>query len=234
MNIFLHVLTGHMVGDFALQTGRIAEMKRVGWQGLLLHVGLITASTILFTAGMPRWLGAVAFIAVTHLLIDSARTFLIPEIPRTNTLYFCIDQSTHLLVLILVSMWALPGYYTHPYDFIHTSTFWDRALLVTSVLIALVFCVPIMEALLYQDIVGNAPNHVPTITARTRLLGAIERVFGFLLMQTGYAFLVPLVFVPHYIYRLQKRSEEPRIYIFLRPTLSFVITLILGWIVTIA
>ncbi len=234
MNMFVHVLAGHMVGDFALQTGRIAEMKRVGWQGLVIHVGLIAAATALFTAGLPRWIPVIIFITVTHLLIDSARTFLIPELPRMNTLYFCVDQCMHLLVMVGVSMWAQPGYYKTLYDFIHTQTTWDRALLVTSTLVALVFSIPVLEAMLYQDLTEPGANHVPTITARTRLLGSIERVLGFLLVQTPYAYLMPLVFVPHYLYRLLKPSQAPLAYIIIRPTVSFVATLLLSWIVLIA
>ncbi len=234
MNIFVHVLAGHMVGDFALQTGRIAEMKRAGWQGLLVHISLVAAATALFTAGLPRWISATLVITLAHLLIDSARTFLVPDLPRMNTLYFCVDQCVHLLVMVAVSMWAQPHYYASLYAFIHTPTTWDRVLLVTSTLIALVFSVPVLEAMLYQDFTEPNTKHVPTITTRTRLLGAIERVLGFLLIQTSYAFLMPLVFVPHYLYRLFKSSPDPLPYILIRPTVSFIATVLLGWIVLIA
>lgn len=231
MNIFLRLLVGHVVGDFLLQTGRIAEMKRVEARGLLYHILLIAASTLLFLFPAPDWLPLLMAVVVIHLAIDSVRTFLLHDLNRWNTLYFLVDQTTHIVSLFLIASFSLSHRPDVTWGLLHPTSPLERVYLLLLALILLIFTVPVLEGLIAMDLKVQDAGRAPVITTRMRLLGALERVVGFAIMQTPYAFLVPMLFVPHYIYRFSRRGNGPLAYILARPTLSFVATTVIGWLV---
>ena len=231
MNIFLRLLAGHMVGDFALQTGRIAEMKRVSVQGLLYHVLMVTGATALFLIPSSRWWLSLLLVFIVHLAIDSVRILFVFNLKRGNTLYFLVDQSIHITVLVLIAHLQQPTYPLSARALFHPHSLWDRLSLLITALVVLLFTVPVVEALIAMDIADVAARQTPQISMRMRLVGALERSIGFLLMQTFLAYLVPLVFVPHFLYRLVWKTEGSTAYNIMRPTLSFLSTCIIGWLV---
>ncbi len=228
VNVFLALWAGHMVGDFALQTGRIAEMKRVGWQGLFLHVAMVTAATLIFVVRFPHWLWLILVVSATHLLIDAVRTFIVRDLRRTHLAYFLADQGAHLVVLLGLSIGMAPERYLQPASWIQASDSLDRGAWYVIAVVALVFMVPVMEALLYVDWAGPQASDIQ-ITSRARLLGAIERLTGLILMLSPWPLLAPLVFVPHLVYRLREMSHQHPSQL-LRPGLSLGMTLIIGWL----
>ncbi len=231
-NLFLALWAGHMVGDFALQTGRIAEMKRVGWLGLGLHIGMVTIATFLFTFSYPFWPFIVLIVAVLHLLIDAVRTFIIRDLRRGHLLYFLADQSAHMLVLAGVASGLQPGRYTRWQDWWRIDGLHDRLALVVGMAVLLVFTVPVVEALIRLDL-NPSPLESPRITARTRVLGAVERLVGYTLMTSSWAYLTPLVFVPHFLYRWwwQKNADTAQR---VRPVVSLLVTVLAGWLTRVA
>ncbi len=231
MNIFLRLLAGHMVGDFVLQTGRLAEMKRVSVRGLMYHILMVTAATALFLIPSPRWWLSLILVAVVHLAIDSVRLLFAHDLRRRNTLYFLVDQSAHVGALLAIAYMQQPVSPFSARVLLHPQSLWDQLSLLITALVLLLFTVPVVEALIAMDMGIRETGHVPHVTLRMRLLGALERSLGFVLMQTPYAYLVPLVFVPHFLYRLAWKSEGPTAYNILRPTLSFLSTCIIGWVV---
>lgn len=71
LSLFDWLLVGHVVGDFLLQTGWMAERKSVDWLPLVLHATVYTACVAaagLLAGGFP-W-EAVLFVFLTHLLLD--------------------------------------------------------------------------------------------------------------------------------------------------------------------
>lgn len=234
MNIFLRLLAGHMLGDFVLQTGRIAEMKQVGWRGLLYHILLIAASTALFLFPAPNFLLLLLAVSALHLAIDSIRTFLVSPPRGFHLSYFLVDQTLHIVGLWLIATALFPEM-ADPGYFLHTDSLWERVLLLFVSLVVLMFVVPVAEALLALDWgVDVPPEAVPRITTRMRLLGSIERVLGFVLMQTTYFYLMPLVFTPRLFYRLWKIPYESCGYRLVQPVLSFFVTAVVGWLFKIA
>ncbi len=236
MNIFLRLLAGHLLGDFALQTGRIAEMKRTGWRGLLYHIGLLLIATALFLIPAPNWLLILVIVGVVHLAIDSVRTFLVSPPRRGHLLYFVADQGLHAGSLFAIAVWQQPELSRSVQALIHPHSTAERVYLLFSALILLIFTVPVVEALLVLDLGRENRRGSPHVTLRMRLFGAVERTAGFALMQTPWAFLMPLVFVPHYLYRFLVRNDpyNSLVLAVARPTLSFLSTCLIGWLVQIA
>lgn len=228
VNVFLALWAGHMVGDFALQTGRIAEMKRVGWQGLFLHVAMVTAATLIFVVRFPHWLWLTLIVSLTHLLIDAVRTFIVRDLQRAHLAYFLADQGAHMAILLGLAIGMAPDRYAQPVDWIRAYNAMDRGAWIIIAGVILVFMVPVIESLIYVDWVGGNTNDVQ-ITLRSRLLGAGERLTGLAIMLSPWPFLTPVVFIPHMVYRLRGLSEQHPSQL-VRPALSLGMTLIVGWL----
>jgi len=97
--IFLCFFTGHLIGDFLLQTDRLVEDKRrLGV--LLLHAGAVTLVSFLLCGLWRRWEILVVILA-THATIDFIKT----RIDKKGLWPFIVDQSAHLLVLIGLAAW---------------------------------------------------------------------------------------------------------------------------------
>lgn len=121
VQLFLILVAGHYLADFALQTGHMAETKgrvfveAVGFHTLTAHAaihGLVAgAITHNFAAGVV--------VALTHWLIDfgKASVLLTDRFPhtkgarkhgQTTGLYgINVDQTLHLLVLLAVILFVV-------------------------------------------------------------------------------------------------------------------------------
>jgi hypothetical protein len=120
MSLFDWLLVGHLVGDFLLQTDGMAKYKAEDWTWMLRHVGLYLAVMVVvlgayaLSTPVPLWaLGlALAFIAVTHIILDR-RGFtlswmrLIGITSDLGWLIIVADQVFHLLVLVVVAQFVI-------------------------------------------------------------------------------------------------------------------------------
>jgi len=236
VNLFLRLMLGHIIGDFVFQTGRIAEMKRVGLQGLAIHLSLVMLATAAATAGAPHWTLVVLTLGVVHLATDSLRTYLFRDLRRWQSVYFVCDQATHMASWALIAFWL--GNYKDVTlrSLVTPQSSADKVALIVSAILSLIFVVPVMEALVQMDAVAEHPPN-SKITNRTRALGAIERILGFLVMQTSWAIVAPVLFLPHFAYRMYgPRSDNglstPQRLI--RPSVSLAMTLLIGWLARLA
>ena len=107
---FYYLLLGHLLGDFVLQTDKIAEKKGKYWQWNLLHVAVI----ILCTFMLSYQYGLISLVMVLingllHFALDYSKPYIsrmwrIPELPG-----FLSDQLMHILLLYVVSLLAVHG-----------------------------------------------------------------------------------------------------------------------------
>jgi Protein of unknown function (DUF3307) len=122
MSLFDWLLIGHLVGDFMLQSDRVARNKMDRWPWMLGHVVVymivITAIVLVYavTHPLPPWLAiaALAFVFVTHMMLDR-RGFtqwwmrLTGIAPDRLWLAIVVDQIFHLVTLAIVAQalaWA--------------------------------------------------------------------------------------------------------------------------------
>jgi hypothetical protein len=116
MSLFDWLLVGHLIGDFLLQTDRMARYKAQNWSWMLKHVGIYLA-VILIVVGayvmnhpVPLWVVGVAllFVGGTHIVLDR-RTFTLWWMRRLGVssdltwLPIVADQIFHILVLAVVA-----------------------------------------------------------------------------------------------------------------------------------
>jgi hypothetical protein len=116
MSLFDWLLVGHLVGDFLMQTERMAEGKVQSWPWMLKHIGLymavMTAVIGAYALAHPvsTWLVVVVllFIAGTHIVLDR-RHFtqgwmrLVGVSTDHPWMPTVVDQVFHVLVLAVAA-----------------------------------------------------------------------------------------------------------------------------------
>lgn len=103
-------ILAHLIGDFVLQTNKVAKMKAKSQKGLVLHFCLIAGAQMILLGIFYGWTGVlVAFIiALIHWLIDAIKIKYTSGL-KYQTIYFLVDQSMHLLTILGVAWLLKPG-----------------------------------------------------------------------------------------------------------------------------
>lgn len=106
--LFWHLLAGHFIGDFPLQTDSVFSVKMKYRWGVILH-GTI-AGIFVFIFAIPYlphypilWLYLFLNL-VFHILVDKAKLLITPKVKRVGFLFFLIDQIIHIGTCWLISV----------------------------------------------------------------------------------------------------------------------------------
>ncbi|MEZ4732600.1 MAG: DUF3307 domain-containing protein [Caldilineaceae bacterium] len=112
MHLFITLLIAHLFADFPLQTNKLAKLKETHWVGVLLHVLVHMAVTMLLIRNSQTYWPLIGGIGVVHFVIDGLK-LLCPA--KKGVLYFLLDQLLHLLTLAIASYIAQQVWHTfHP------------------------------------------------------------------------------------------------------------------------
>lgn len=110
-DFFLVFLFAHFVGDFVLQTDKIAAMKATKVSGIAVHVSILTAvQCVLLSVYGLYGVAAGLAVGIAHFFIDYAKLKLNRFIGRMQFLYFIFDQMVHILVLAAAAYVFSPAY----------------------------------------------------------------------------------------------------------------------------
>ena len=179
----LKLVLAHFVGDFVLQPAHWVEdklQKKGRSKYLYFHIGVHLLALLLIL--QFRYLGAVACIVVTHLLIDLAKLYLTNK--KNYRWLFVVDQVLHLLVIASIVYWIEP----FPIDF---SGLWgEKSLLLATFLVFVTFVsgiimrmllAPYIDEIVKEDESGEGGS----LKNAGTYIGMLERlfVFGFILIQ---------------------------------------------------
>ena len=113
LRLFLTVALAHLLGDFPLQSSRLAAQKLRHWWGHCWHGGIHLVVLLLalriFIPSQPwsngRLLAGIAAYIAAHTLIDLARQQVIKRgIPVGSTSIFLADQALHLATIIALTV----------------------------------------------------------------------------------------------------------------------------------
>ncbi|MBN1979777.1 MAG: DUF3307 domain-containing protein [Anaerolineae bacterium] len=96
------MLLAHLLGDYLLQFGYIARWKARSLVGVLVHGGIVTATTLVCAAFVsPAWWPYALLIGVTHTVIDMVRARLLhTSNPTWELVWYLLDQVAHLTVIL--------------------------------------------------------------------------------------------------------------------------------------
>ena len=111
------LLVAHYVGDFLLQSRKIANNKHNNWLYLLAHGGLYSVALFIFVAVFTpnSWLPVLEFTvinAASHILIDKVTSTLTSKFYLKNNIKAMfstigLDQLIHTIILVLSYLWLL-------------------------------------------------------------------------------------------------------------------------------
>ena len=105
---FYYLLLGHLIGDFVLQTDKIAENKGRHRKWNLLHVLVVTLCTLLFTYPFGNIVfGMVLLNGVTHFFLDYYKARITIKLRLPDLAGFLLDQSIHIFLLYFISQFAV-------------------------------------------------------------------------------------------------------------------------------
>jgi hypothetical protein len=113
MTAFDWLVVAHLLGDFVLQSDKMAQKEQlVSALGLhLLAYGLVQGVVLAFLApDLAVWAACIGWLLVTHAVVDSrhpVRLWMraIGIAPDRRWLRIVLDQVFHLLTLVPVAVW---------------------------------------------------------------------------------------------------------------------------------
>lgn len=104
---FYYLLFGHILGDFTLQTDKIARYKISDKRWNLLHTSIVTACVLLFSIPFgTRVIVLVIASGVLHYFIDLYKSRLGVRNPLQALIYFLADQALHIGIIYFISTFA--------------------------------------------------------------------------------------------------------------------------------
>lgn len=180
MILLLKLLLSHFLGDFILQLDswvRAKEQDKLkAWQ-FYIHVFIHGALILLFTWNIEFWIPAL-IITVSHGIIDALK--LIFQKNNTKRLWFIVDQTLHLAVIIAIwSAWN---------DSTIEVLYFDQAhfLMLTLSVILLTFPTSIIVKMLMSNWIAatTTPDSQSLVNAG-KYIGILERLFVFIFIVTN-------------------------------------------------
>lgn len=111
MSLLLYFFLIHFVADYAFQTSELVKYKTEHFLGVVLHttVHLVTLLIVL-SPFLPnnRLLTAIAFIYVTHIMMDQSKVTLNKAHDKYIRLFYFLDQAAHLSIATACAYWLGP------------------------------------------------------------------------------------------------------------------------------
>lgn len=99
-------MLGHIIGDFYLQTDKLAAKKKKSTPSMLLHCLLYTivlgVGVSILSGGVVETLAISMMIFVSHLIIDLFKRELEKKPTNKEYVVFLVDQGMHMLVLFFI------------------------------------------------------------------------------------------------------------------------------------
>lgn len=173
LQTFVLLLTGHLLADFAFQTGWMVTNKhRLPVLGL--HVAIVFAATLLALGGNVM---LVLTIAAVHFVVDYTKVHALPD----RFWAFTADQVAHVATLA-VAVWWMPDAAQQGLWADHLDTLIPLAILACGFILASPGGGPVVGYMMapYRDVAG--PDGLPNAG---RMIGLLERGLIFLLVMIG-------------------------------------------------
>lgn len=105
---FYYLVLGHLIGDFVLQTDKIAENKGRQWKWNLLHVLVVTLSVLLFSYPFGALLSILVILnGFVHYILDHYKNNICKILHFSELTGFLGDQFIHIVLLYLISLTAV-------------------------------------------------------------------------------------------------------------------------------
>ncbi|NTV91001.1 MAG: DUF3307 domain-containing protein, partial [Clostridiales bacterium] len=105
--VFSYLLLGHLIGDFVLQTDKIAANKTRYWQWNLIHAIIVTFCMLAFAipfGGMLCFLVVIS--GMLHFIFDYSKPLIAQMFHLGELAGFILDQLMNVGVILEISVWG--------------------------------------------------------------------------------------------------------------------------------
>lgn len=227
MIILVKLFLAHLIGDFLLQPKAWVEdkeMKKEKSVFLYLHT-LLHLLLVLVLIWKTNFIIYGILIAVSHGIIDYCKLRFQNE--KTKRIWFIVDQSMHIVVLILIY-------------FIYTKTTIDVKLIDSRFWIAITAIVFLTKpvSLLIKNIISiwTPENKDDSLQNAGKYIGILERLFVFCFIITNHFEAIGFLLAAKSIFRFGdlKEAKDRKLteYVLIGTLISFGIALLTGLAVT--
>lgn len=105
VSFFLVFILGHLVGDFVLQTNKVAIMKSTSKKGVLIHsiIVFISQAGLLSIYGINGIIAALLNFMI-HYIIDSLKENISKYIKKYKFIIFVLDQIIHMTGIYILTL----------------------------------------------------------------------------------------------------------------------------------
>ncbi|MGF6991150.1 hypothetical protein M2145_000031 [Lachnospiraceae bacterium PF1-21] len=220
----LMLICGHMIGDFYLQSEKMARKKDEKYSGVCIH-GLCYGAVLLLMSLVIKSREVIIYTSVAvvmHFIIDSLKYLYIKNIKvksqRVTKNIFIIDQSIHLLSLLIIAFLFARGggqvmcafdVITEYFSLIKTSP--QHVFLWVTIL--LIVHKP-ANVFIGQILAGYKPSEAEDVQMQTsdkragRYIGSLERIIMVILMSVGQYAAMGLVLTAKSIARYDRITKD--------------------------
>ena len=226
--LFIKLLLAHFIGDFVFQSEKWVKHKekhRLKSKYLYVHLLIHTILLLLLLEFEKKYFSAIAFISITHLVIDGIK--LMKPI-KSNRLLFFLDQLAHVVILYWVSKdWSI-NFDVQPY-----LTERNLLLLLATVLLTSVTSIVLKVVFSFWDKdLEEISNKDSSLKDAGRYIGMLERLFVFAFVLLGQWEAIGFLLAAKSVFRfgdLTKASDRKLTeYILIGTLISFGIAIMLG------
>lgn len=245
---FILLLLAHILGDFYIQTGKIAEEKEKSLKWVLIHCAYYCGIMLLLSLSMISWkiiLGATVA-AAFHFLVDATKFVYISSINKKSKLtqiternIFFIDQLLHCVCLIGIAYWGVRSdIQTSEWGIIEDFFYVvgvSENMFISWVLVLLIIHKPANIAIQKLLSIYKPANNIDDnkeVNNAGRFIGTLERIIMLIFLSIGQYSAIGLVLTAKSIARYDRISKEKNFaeYYLLGTLISTVVAIVVSFI----
>ena len=212
-SVFLIFIIAHVLGDFFLQSDKLAQRKQTNFRYLLLHS--LFYVIVFIVCMLPFWsialIQAAVFLSVLHFIIDSCR-FIYSTKKEDASTYF-IDQAMHISCIIIAAIFlvydGIQPTLVPVFDNLLTIGMEDSVTLLQWVGLILLLLKPANVTIKQLTAkYGSVTNNTEDRKNVGALIGSLERLIVVLLISVGQYAAIGFILTAKSIARYNKISED--------------------------
>lgn len=208
IKILITLVSAHFLGDFVFQTDNDVKRKR-SWLVFLKHIFFITALTYGILGVFNNYV-IILIVVISHIIIDLIKL----KIKKDNIWIFIVDQSLHLLILLLISMnykkflTKGDGIY---WEGIFGNNFYMILILITSIIVLTKVSGILISYLikpLQINVTTNENKNEKTLPQTGKIIGYLERIIIYISVLSNVPALIGFLITAKSILRYSEIKNE--------------------------
>lgn len=208
IKILIALVSAHFLGDFVFQTDNDVKRKK-SWLVFLKHIFFITSLTYLILGVFDNYV-IILFVVVSHIIIDLIKL----KINKDNIWTFVVDQSMHLLTLLLISLnykiILTEGdgiYWERPFG----NNFYMILIIITSIIVLTKVSGILISYLikpLQINVTTNENKNEKTLPQTGKIIGYLERIIIYISVLSNVPALIGFLITAKSILRYSEIKNE--------------------------